>query len=109
MKLSSIHVKSLAINASNISTTTINGQEHYVIRGAVPIVDDIVMNGGLYLFIWINDYGLKFMGVSLKTYEEAKEHLINYDREKITGPSGRCEQIPGLISAISRKIERFSL
>ncbi|MGM8716652.1 DUF2213 domain-containing protein [Enterobacter kobei] len=48
MKLSSIHVKSLAINASNISTTTINGQEHYVIRGAVPIVDNIVMNGGLY-------------------------------------------------------------
>ncbi|HHA1754545.1 TPA: DUF2213 domain-containing protein [Enterobacter kobei] len=48
MKLSSIHVKSLAINASNISTTNINGQEHYVIRGAVPIVDDIVMNGGLY-------------------------------------------------------------
>lgn len=48
MKLSSIHVKSLAINASNISTTTINGQEHYVIRGVVPIVDDIVMNGGLY-------------------------------------------------------------
>lgn len=48
MKFSSIHVKSLAINASNISTTTINGQEHYVIRGAVPIVDDIVMNGGLY-------------------------------------------------------------
>ncbi|NPE57726.1 DUF2213 domain-containing protein [Dickeya dadantii] len=48
MKLSSIHVKSLAINASNISTTTINGQEHYVIRGAVPIVDDIVMNGVLY-------------------------------------------------------------
>lgn len=48
MKLSSIHVKSLAINASNISMTTLNGQEHYVIRGAVPIVDDIVMNGGLY-------------------------------------------------------------
>ncbi|WP_395279443.1 DUF2213 domain-containing protein [Enterobacter bugandensis] len=48
MNLTSIHVKSLAINASNISTTTINGQEHYVIRGVVPIVDDIVMNGGLY-------------------------------------------------------------
>ncbi|MCP5815507.1 DUF2213 domain-containing protein, partial [Klebsiella pneumoniae] len=48
MNLTSIHVKSLAINASNISTTTINDQEHYVIRGAVPIVDDIVMNGGLY-------------------------------------------------------------
>ncbi|EJW2020607.1 DUF2213 domain-containing protein [Salmonella enterica] len=55
MKLSSIHVKSLAINASNISTTIINGQEHYVIRGAVPIVDDIVMNGGLYLGEEINN------------------------------------------------------
>lgn len=55
MKLSSIHVKSLAINASNISTTTINDQEHYVIRGAVPIVDDIVMNGGLYLAEEINN------------------------------------------------------
>lgn len=55
MKLSSIHVKSLAINASNISTTTINGQEHYVIRGAVPIVDDIVMNNGLYLGEEINN------------------------------------------------------
>lgn len=48
MKLSNIHVKSLAINASNISTTTIDNAAHYVIRGAVPIVDDIVMNGGLY-------------------------------------------------------------
>lgn len=55
MNLTSIHVKSLAINASNISTTTINGQEHYVIRGAVPIVDDIVMNGGLYLGEEINN------------------------------------------------------
>jgi len=55
VKLSSIHVKSLAINASNISKTTINGQEHYVIRGAVPIVDDIVMNGGLYLGEEINN------------------------------------------------------
>ncbi len=35
-------------NAPNISTTTINDKEHYVIRGAVPIVDDIVMNSGLY-------------------------------------------------------------
>lgn len=48
MKLSNIHVKSLAINASNISTTVIDNAEHYVIRGAVPIVDNIVMNGGLY-------------------------------------------------------------
>ncbi|HDW0462114.1 TPA: DUF2213 domain-containing protein [Enterobacter hormaechei subsp. xiangfangensis] len=55
MMLSNIHVKSLAINASNISTTIINGQQHYVIRGAVPIVDDIVMNGGLYKAEEINN------------------------------------------------------
>lgn len=48
MKLSSIHVKSLAINASNISIENIDGDDHYVIRGVVPVVDDIVMNGGLY-------------------------------------------------------------
>lgn len=48
MKLSSIHVKSLAINSANISTETIDGDEHIVIRGVVPVVDDVVMNGGLY-------------------------------------------------------------
>nr|WP_217273105.1 DUF2213 domain-containing protein [Cronobacter malonaticus] len=48
VKLSSIHVKSLAINSSNISTETIDGDEHIVIRGVVPVVDDVVMNGGLY-------------------------------------------------------------
>ncbi|OTA15427.1 hypothetical protein Xbed_03587 [Xenorhabdus beddingii] len=48
MKLSSVHVKSLALNSSNISTETIDGDEHVVIRGVVPVVDDVVMNGGLY-------------------------------------------------------------
>ncbi|EPG7575990.1 DUF2213 domain-containing protein [Providencia rettgeri] len=48
MKLSSIHVKSLAVNSSNISTETIDGDEHIVIRGVVPVIDDVVMNGGLY-------------------------------------------------------------
>jgi hypothetical protein len=54
VKLSSIHVKSLAINASNISIETIDGDEHYVIRGVVPVVDDVVMNGGLYPATEIN-------------------------------------------------------
>lgn len=48
MKLSSIHVKSLAVNSSNISTETIDGDEHIVIRGVVPVIDDVVMKGGLY-------------------------------------------------------------
>lgn len=54
MKLSSIHVRSLAINAANISTETIDGDEHIVIRGVVPVVDDVVMNGGLYPAAEIN-------------------------------------------------------
>ncbi|ERK06056.1 gp7 [Serratia fonticola AU-P3(3)] len=54
MKLNSVHVRSLAINASNISIETIDGDDHYVIRGVVPIVDDVVMNGGLYLAAEIN-------------------------------------------------------
>lgn len=54
MKLSSVHVKSLAINSANISTETIDGDEHIVIRGVVPVVDDVVMNGGLYPAAEIN-------------------------------------------------------
>ncbi|WP_419792564.1 DUF2213 domain-containing protein [Serratia fonticola] len=54
MKLNSVHVRSLAINASNISIETIDGDDHYVIRGVVPIVDDVVMNGGLYPAAEIN-------------------------------------------------------
>jgi len=54
MKLSSIHVRSLAINAANISTETLDGDEHIVIRGVVPVVDDVVMNGGLYPAAEIN-------------------------------------------------------
>jgi hypothetical protein len=48
MGLSSVHVKSLALNSSNISTETLDGDVHIVIRGVVPVVDDVVMNGGLY-------------------------------------------------------------
>ncbi|AIR71470.1 hypothetical protein [Dickeya fangzhongdai] len=74
MTLSSIHVKSLAINASNISTTTIDGQEHYVIRGAVPIVDDIVMNGGLYPAEEINN-----------SYQSMEGKLMPLSHPKVDG------------------------
>ncbi|ADU69437.1 DUF2213 domain-containing protein [Pantoea sp. At-9b] len=74
MKLSSIHVKSLAINASNISTTTIDGAEHYVIRGVVPIVDDIVMNGGLYPAEEINN-----------SYQSMEGKLMPLSHPKVDG------------------------
>nr|WP_310616684.1 DUF2213 domain-containing protein [Pantoea cypripedii] len=74
MKLLSIHVKSLAINASNISTTTIDGAEHYVIRGVVPIVDDIVMNGGLYPAEEINN-----------SYQSMEGKLMPLSHPKVDG------------------------
>lgn len=74
MKLSSIHVKSLAINASNISTTTIDGADHYVIRGVVPIVDDIVMNGGLYPAEEINN-----------SYQSMEGKLMPLSHPKVDG------------------------
>ena len=74
MKLSSIHVKSFAINASNISTTTIDGQDHYVIRGAVPIVDNIVMNGGLYPAEEINN-----------SYQSMEGKLMPLSHPKVDG------------------------
>ena len=47
-KKTQVQVKSLAINSANISHQTIDGVDHIVIKGVVPIIDDIVMNGGLY-------------------------------------------------------------
>jgi len=35
-------------SAKNISEQVIDGDNHYVIKNVVPVVDDIVMNGGLY-------------------------------------------------------------
>lgn len=48
MKVHSVHVRSVAINAKNISTETLNGKPHIVVRGITPVVDDIVMNRKLY-------------------------------------------------------------
>ncbi|MDF7681507.1 DUF2213 domain-containing protein [Enterobacteriaceae bacterium ESL0689] len=45
---SCVHVLSVVNSASNITTETIDGESHIVIRGITPIVDDIVMNQKLY-------------------------------------------------------------
>lgn len=49
-----VQVLSLAINAANITHQQIDGDDHIIIRGVVPVVDDIVMNGGLYPAAEIN-------------------------------------------------------
>lgn len=48
MKRNRVNVLSVVNSASNITTETINGKPHIVVRGVTPIVDDIVMNGKLY-------------------------------------------------------------
>ncbi|KAB8312931.1 DUF2213 domain-containing protein [Erwinia endophytica] len=48
MKRNCVNVLSVINSASNITTETINGRPHIVVRGVTPVVDDIVMNRKLY-------------------------------------------------------------
>ncbi|KMV70108.1 hypothetical protein AI29_03195 [bacteria symbiont BFo2 of Frankliniella occidentalis] len=48
MSRNCVNVLSVINSASNISTETINGRDHIIVRGITPVVDDIVMNRKLY-------------------------------------------------------------
>ncbi|RFS79004.1 DUF2213 domain-containing protein [Leclercia adecarboxylata] len=48
MKRNRVNVLTVVNSASNITTETINGKPHIVVRGITPVVDDIVMNRKLY-------------------------------------------------------------
>ncbi|MBC8946955.1 DUF2213 domain-containing protein [Xenorhabdus indica] len=74
MEFYGIHVKSLALNSANIATETLDGDEHIVIRGVVPVVDDVVMNGGLYPASEIN-----------KSYQSMEGKPVPYGHPKIDG------------------------
>lgn len=43
-----VNILSIINKSSKITKETINNKEHYVIRDVVPVVDDVVMNNGLY-------------------------------------------------------------
>lgn len=43
-----VNVLTTINSASNISEQIIDGDPHYVIKNVVPVVDDVVMNNGLY-------------------------------------------------------------
>jgi len=43
-----VNVLSVINSASNITTETIDGVEHIVVKDVCPVIDDIVLNGGLY-------------------------------------------------------------
>lgn len=48
MKKLQVNVLTVINAASNISEQVIDGDDHYVIKNVVPLVDDVVMNGGMY-------------------------------------------------------------
>ncbi|MHA0947937.1 DUF2213 domain-containing protein [Enterobacter ludwigii] len=48
MKRNRVNVLTVVNSASNITTETIDGKPHTVVRGITPVVDDIVMNRKLY-------------------------------------------------------------
>lgn len=48
MKKLQVNVITTINAASNISEQVIDGDDHYVIKNVVPLVDDVVMNSGLY-------------------------------------------------------------
>lgn len=48
MKKLQVNVLTTINSASNISEQIIDGDDHYVIKNVVPLVDDVVMNAGLY-------------------------------------------------------------
>lgn len=43
-----VNILSMINKSSKITKETINNKEHYIIRDVVPVVDDVVMNNGLY-------------------------------------------------------------
>jgi DNA-binding protein YbaB len=48
MKRSRVNVLSVINSASNITTETIDGNEHIVVKNICPLYDNCVLNGGLY-------------------------------------------------------------
>ncbi|XUV83553.1 DUF2213 domain-containing protein [Enterobacter sp. TMH.L2] len=48
MKRNRVNVLTVVNSASNITTETVDGKPHIVVRGITPVVDDIVMNRKLY-------------------------------------------------------------
>lgn len=84
MKRTSVNVLSV-VNSSNITEETIDGEEYIIVKGVVPIVDDVVMNGGLYPAEEIN-----------KSFKEMEGVFMPLGHPKINGkyvPAGTPEAI----------------
>ncbi|HCL5283979.1 TPA: DUF2213 domain-containing protein [Salmonella enterica] len=74
MKRNRVNVLTVINSASNITTETIDGREHIVVRGVVPIVDDIVMNRRFYPAAEIK-----------KSYNTLERNPMPLDHPKVDG------------------------
>lgn len=74
MSRNCVNVLSVINSASNITTETINGKPHIVVRGVTPIVDDIVMNRKLYPAAEIE-----------KSYKSLERNPMPFGHPKIDG------------------------
>ncbi|EAO3019232.1 DUF2213 domain-containing protein [Salmonella enterica] len=74
MKRNRVNVLTVINSASNITTEIIDGREHIVVRGVVPIVDDIVMNRRFYPAAEIK-----------KSYNTLERNPMPLDHPKIDG------------------------
>lgn len=74
MKRNRVNVLTVVNSASNITTEVIDGDEHIIVRDIVPIVDDIVMNGGLYPAAEIN-----------KSYKSLEGKAMPFGHPKVEG------------------------
>lgn len=69
-----VNVLSVINSASNITTETINGKPHIVVRGVTPLVDDIVMNRKLYPAAEIE-----------KSYKSLERNPMPFGHPKVNG------------------------
>lgn len=74
MKRNRVNVLTVINAASNITNETIDGREHIVVRGVVPIVDDIVMNRRFYPAAEIK-----------KSYNTLERNPMPLDHPKVDG------------------------
>lgn len=84
MKRTSVNVLSV-VNSSNITEETIDGEDYIIVKDVVPIVDDVVMNGGLYPAEEIN-----------KSFKEMEGVFMPLGHPKIDGkyvPAGTPEAV----------------
>jgi hypothetical protein len=63
-----------------------------------------------YLFIWINQSGVKFYARYVNDYSEAKDAFIeSFDEVKLNERSGCLIELPLLNKCILNSIEEFTL